>query len=114
MSEDNVTYDLSEFGNVELNKAVELLKKYTEAVENGEDEELGLTTNIRLAMNTSSGYVFLTDDDYNVVMVNPETKRAEKYYTCGVCGFEGFKDEFKNHSKDPECLEEIRNQLNLD
>jgi len=114
MSKNSVTYDLKDFGIGELEIAVELLDKYKEAVRNGNDEELGLTTNIRLAMNTSSGYVFLTDDDYNVVMVNPETKKAEKYYTCSNCGFEGFKDEFKDHSKDPECLEEIKNQLNLD
>jgi len=111
MYEGGVTCGLNDFGSRELDMAVELLDKYKEAVRNGDYEELGLTTNIRLAMNTNSGYVFLTDDDYNVVMINPETKKAEKYYTCSNCGFEGFKDEFKNHSEDQDCLEDIRNQL---
>ena len=112
MDDYGVTTDLSEFGLIELDMAMELLDQYAKAQEKGDD--LGLTTNVRIAFNKNSGYVFLTDDDYNVVMINPETKKAEKYYICGVCGFEGFKDEFKNHSKDPECLEEIRNQLSSD
>jgi len=112
MDEGGVTYDLNDFGARELDMAVELLDKYAKAVENGED--IGLSTNVRIAMNSNSGDVFLTDDDYNVVMVNPETKQVEKYYTCSNCGFEGFEDEFRDHSEDPDCLEDIRNQLNLD
>jgi len=97
MDDYGVTTDLSEFGLIELDMAVELLDKYAKAQEKGDD--LGLTTNVRIAFNKNSGYVFLTDDDYNVVMINPETKKAEKFTLVEFAGLKDLKTNSKTTQK---------------
>lgn len=82
---DNIN-DLSKFGYRELNIAAELLK----ALANGQGDFLN--DNIQLEFNPNSGNVFVYDDEYNTGMMNGD--KFEQHYLCGVCGAEGFADDF--------------------
>lgn len=87
-----VTADLSAFGYRELHMAAQLLN----ALSNGgrpDNMGDGLTIN----MNTNSGYVFLSDEDFNTFMMNGD--RLEQHYFCSWCGWEGFEDEAEDEHK---------------
>lgn len=102
-----VTADLSQFGYRELKEAKELLEAY---IDNKQNLDVG--DGLKLCFNTHSGYVFLTDDDMRVYMINNETNDLEEWFNCPICGCEGFKDyvaEIDNHTeKDTECKEFIQ------
>ena len=80
-----VVCDLSQFGYRELGLAAELLKAYAD---HGADF---LGDGIKICFNTQSGYVFLSDEDCNVAMINGD--RLEQFFSCPNCGNEGFKEE---------------------
>ncbi len=97
----NTTQDLSEFGYIELMEASKLLKAYADSHNIGELK--GLTLNF----NSSSGFVFLSDEDLRVYMLNND--KIEEWFNCSYCGFEGFKDDFKDHKpKNAECNEFVK------
>jgi hypothetical protein len=98
--EENPTSDLSKFGKIEIETAIELLKAYNE-----QGAEY-LADNVHICFNYNSGYVFLVDDDNNVAMLNED--KLEQWFVCPSCGFEGFKEDFIKHSKDKECQEYIK------
>lgn len=89
-TESVVTVDLSKFGYREMTEAAILLKAY---VENNALLNDGVTLNF----NMNSGNVFLSDEDYNVAMMNG--KDIELFYSCPECGQEGFKDELREEGK---------------
>lgn len=94
-----VISDLSRFGFQELKEAAKLLTAYADADSKGA-EFLG--SGINIMFNTSSGYVFLTDSDYNVGMLNDGD--LEQFFTCSDCGKEGFLEEWgKEEDKDDTC-----------
>lgn len=95
-----VTADLSKFGNIEITKAVKLLKAYTE--QGAENLGDGLTINF----NTSSGNVFLSDEDLNVYMMNG--KNLKQFFNCGYCGHEGFLEDMEHEPKDKYCSEYLK------
>jgi hypothetical protein len=74
----------------ELNEAIELLKVYQASSINLEG--------LKICFNPNSGYVFLSDEDYNVYMEH--NGKLEQWFNCGDCGLEGFKEEF---NKNAEC-----------
>lgn len=82
-----VTSDLSKFGNRELQEAIYLLHAYL--VENPKYLGEGLTLNF----NQESGKVFISDEDFNVGMMNGNN--LEQFLSCEYCGNEGFASEFK-------------------
>ena len=82
---DIVTSDLSRFGFRELKMAASLLAAYCENPPDFLDD--GVT----VMMNMHSGYVFLTDEDFNVGMMNGDT--LEQFHSCPECGAEGFAEE---------------------
>jgi hypothetical protein len=84
-----VTSDLSRFGFRELKMAADLLAAYCETPPDFLGD--GLT----LMLNTHSGYVFLTDEDFNVGMMNGD--RLEHFQTCFECGEEGFTEELNDY-----------------
>jgi hypothetical protein len=88
MTDRIVTDDWKEFGYRERKMAIELLTAYNE----------GKTTipasnfmggHPRAAFNKNSGYVFLTDDEYNAFMLNAEGV-LDIFLSCPNCGNEGF------------------------
>ena len=48
--------------------------------------------NVTWEYNPCSGYIFLTNSDNQVLLLN-EDYDLEIQYLCPYCGFEGFKDE---------------------
>ena len=81
------TTDLSQFGYRELGMAGELLTAYS----NNNDFAFFSNEGVQLMMNTSSGNVFLTDSDYNVLMMNDD--KLEEFFTSPYDGKEGFFDD---------------------
>lgn len=90
-----VTVDLNKFGYRELDLAIKLLKAYREQGAKFLGE--GLTLNF----NTHSGNVFLSDEDYNVGLMNGD--KLEQWFNCPYCGHEGFKEDMKHDAQDPDC-----------
>ena len=81
----HTTTDLSDFGFCELQMAAELLSAYCKS----QPEFLG--DGIQVMLNTHSGYVFLTDEDFNVAMMNGDV--LEEFHSCPDCGAEGFAED---------------------
>lgn len=93
---DIVTQDLSRFGYRELDMAADLLKKFANGRAPDDFDAEGLTLNF----NLNSGCVFLSNENYEVAMMNGD--KLESFYTCGECGHEGFKEEMK-HEGNASC-----------
>ena len=82
---DIVTSDLSKYGYKELDEAGELLKAYAK---NGADF---LNDGLTLNFNINSGKVFMSDEDYNVGIL--ENDKLVQFFNCNQCGNEGTKEE---------------------
>jgi len=84
------TTDLADFGARERHMLVELLTAWNnQGLPNGFD-----ASEVRPMMNTQSGYVFLTNADFDVAMMNGHT--LERWYTCPECGNEGFAEDIED------------------
>jgi len=83
------TTDLAKFGFRELKLARDLLDALIEQglPEDFEDNE------VAIMFNTHSGYVFLTNANYQAAIMNDDT--LESYYTLPYSGKEGFKEDFE-------------------
>ena len=86
-----VTNDLSKFGYRELAEAGELLKEYADKPADFLSD--GLTINF----NPNSGYVFLSDEDYNVGVMTAEG--IVQFFSCPQCGYEGTNEEAEAEGK---------------
>ncbi len=97
------TTDFSKFGSRERKMAEALLRASREQgfPEDFEDNE---TT---IMMNMNSGYVFFTNSEFQVAMMNGD--KLESFYSCPECGHEGFKDEMEHGEDDPECQRFLKN-----
>jgi hypothetical protein len=80
------TCDLSEFGTREIDEAVQILTAYRNESRNFFTE--GLTLNL----NKESRTVFLSDQDFNVGLLNGNEELCQ-WFTCPNCGKEGFDTE---------------------
>lgn len=103
--ENIITTDLTKFGYREREMAEELLKAWREQGLPEDFEE----NKVVIMMNINSGYVFLTNSDYQVAMMNDD--KLESFYTCPYCGHEGFIEDMEHEPDDEECsryLEEIK------
>lgn len=89
-----ITADFSQFGIRELIFAQLLLKAYAE--EGADFLGCGLTVNF----NLNSGYVFLSDEDYNVGMLDEGETHIVQFYTCPECGYEGTQHDAISEEKD--------------
>ena len=89
-----ITTDLSEFGFRELSMAAELLTAYCAAPPDF------MSDGVQIMMNKHIGSVFLTDEDFQVAMMNGD--RLEQFYSCPECGAEGFAEDMP----DNECCQE--------
>ena len=98
-----VTTDFAKFGSRERVMAETLLKvsRLSGFPEKFEQNE------ITIMMNMNSGYVFFTNSESQVCMMNGDN--LEIFYSCNECGHEGFKDEMKEHGQ--ECCHEYLNEL---
>lgn len=92
-----VTDDLSQFGYRELDIAKDLLKAYADGKFKRNDF---FSDGTKVMFNCNSGYVFLTDNDLNVGMLN-DKEEIEQFFSCSTCGWEEFIEEFEEQ----ECEE---------
>lgn len=81
------------FGLRELGMAADLLAAYSDGKAPSEFSD----SEVKVGFNMNSGHVFLTNEDYQVVML--VERKLEMFYTCPECGEEGFHDEMKAHQK---------------
>lgn len=104
--EDIITSDLSKFGQRELAIAGELLSTLNTVRDNSR-----LGDGIQVFMNRNSGYVFLSDEDYNVAIMSGHY--LEDFHTCPNCGNESVASQFRNDFDDVECCKEYADDLEL-
>tara|TARA_R100000234_G_scaffold89725_1_gene57962 strand:- start:256 stop:594 length:339 start_codon:yes stop_codon:yes gene_type:complete len=104
---DFYTEDLSEFGYIELEEAGKLLS----AVKNGLPEDF-YNDEIRVGFNKNSGYVFLTNSEYQVAMLDDEGK-LYSFYSTPYEGREGSYEELLEeyddmHPEDQEYMNDLK------
>ena len=96
------TTDLSKFGYREWKLLRELIDaKLDQGLPN--DFE---SNEVVPMFNMNSGYVFLTNSECQVAMMNGN--KLESFYSCPECGHEGFKDEIDHNTDNDECQEWIK------
>lgn len=105
------TTNLADFGYRELDMAADLLKEWA----NGNLPENFYQEDIQLMMNTYSGNVFLTNIDYQVVMMDGSS--LEEFFTTPFDCHEGFKSDLQlyyEQNPDDWCPEDIAYLQSLD
>ena len=95
------TTDFGKFGARERAMVRELLDAWNKQ---GLPEDF-YGEDVKPMMNMQSGYVFLTNSEYQVAMMNGD--KLESFYSCPECGFEGFEDELIDDGNDC-CREYIK------
>ena len=90
------TTDLSKFGTRELIEVRDLLDAM---LTQGLPTDFG-NEGVHPMFNMNSGCVFLTNDDYDVCMLNGD--KLESFYTSPYAGIEGFFDELVPQFEDME------------
>lgn len=88
-----ITKDLARFGYRERELAEELLKAWR--VQGLPDDFYN--EEVSIFLNTYTGYVFLSNEDCQVAMMNGDT--LEMYYTDFETGEEGFFDELSEEAR---------------
>ena len=96
------TTNLADFGYREIEMVEELLKAWREQ---GLPKDF-YNSDVVPMMNQSSGNVFLTNEDFQVAMMNGDT--LESFYSCPICGHEGFLEEMEHGEDNEECQEYLK------
>jgi len=99
---DTVTADLSNYGSRERRLLVELLTAWNEQ---GLPEDFDMDEVVPM-FNQDSGYVFLTNSNFEVAMMNGDD--LEFWYSCPQCGHEGFKEDMEHNEDDADCAEYLK------
>lgn len=92
MEDEIITSDWSKFGDKEIEEAKELLSNLKEIDSYGK---------VEVFLNRHSGYVFLSDEDYKIWIMNGN--KIEEWYTCPYYGHEGFFEDMDHDPQDKEC-----------
>ena len=107
------TSDLRDFGSRELHMGAALLQAYCNNIPDW------MSDGVHLMMNRYSGYVFLTDDDFNVAMMNGD--KLDAWLFTPYDGHEGFIEELTEeykpnqlHSDDVDFIRHWSELLNFD
>jgi hypothetical protein len=61
---------------------------------------------VQVWFNSNSGYVFLSDEDFNVAML--DNGKLEQWFSCPNCGYEGFKEDMKHGDGDKDCEDYLK------
>ena len=92
------TTDLADFDNSDLARLGKLLTAYRNQ---GLPREF-YKSEVKPMLNTKSGCVFFTNEDFQVAMLNGDN--LEMFHTCFECGHEGFHEDCQlNHRGCNEC-----------
>jgi len=95
------TRDLTKFGYRELDEAITLLKALRD-----NDKTRFLNDGVAIEFNQNSGNVFLVDEDCNVAMMNGDN--LEDWFSCPICGHEGFLEDMEHNEDNKECQEYLK------
>ncbi len=98
--EEITTTDLARFGSRELVELEFLLKAWREE---GLPKDFE-ANEVTVMMNTNSGNVFFTNSEFQVAMLTNDSK-LESFYSCPICGHEGFMEDMAHNEDDAECQE---------
>jgi hypothetical protein len=103
---DPITTNLADFGFRELRMVRDLL---TAMLEQGLPQDFD-SEGVAPCMNRNSGFVFLTNSEYQVAMLNGD--KLENFYSSPYGGHEGFKDDLieqyaNMHPEDQEWMREM-------
>lgn len=98
---DIVKADFSEFGSRELHMAAELLTTYDQMRRHGKLPEEWYDKGVHIAFNTHSGFVFMSNSDYQSMLMNGD--KLEMWYNCSECGEEGFKEDIDWNEDEYHC-----------
>jgi hypothetical protein len=106
------TTNLADFGHRERELLIELLTQWNN---DGLPEDF-YDDGVQPMMNQNSGYVFLTNSEYEVAMINDDTGKLESFYTSPYEGKEGFFNDLlpqyeEMHEEDKEWFKSIANNL---
>ena len=100
---DVVMLDLSKFGTRELGFAVKLLNLYASRKLSEFANKNFYQEGVSLNFNTKSGNVFLTNEDYQVLVEN--NGELEMLLYCPNCGNEGTPNEFLDVNVANDCCQ---------
>lgn len=100
----NDVLDISHMGYRELQEAEKLLVAYA-----GARPDAWWDENVKLAFNVHSGMVFLTNDDYQTLVLRDG--KVELFYCLGYDGHEGFIDELYSDFLDGDMAEQNLDEL---
>ncbi len=101
------TENLADFGFREIKMLKDILTAW---VDNGLPDNFG-NEQVRPAMNTCSGYVFLVNEDYQGAMMNDD--KLELFHTLPYSGHEGFlSDLIEEYSPDDLHKDDVEYILN--
>ncbi len=105
-----ITTDLADFGSSEKATAGELLS----ALNTDKDLTHFLGDGVKLYLNKNSGFVFLSDEDYNTAMIDDEGHLRD-FHSCPICGSEGFLEDLHDgvEELDSECQEWFDNLVEV-
>jgi hypothetical protein len=106
----STTTDLTKFGHREREMLIELLQAWNV---NGLPEDFE-DNQVHPMFNMDSGNVFLTNEDFQVAMIN--NGKLESFYNSPYNGLEGFFDELKEqyaemHNEDREWFRNLAESL---
>jgi len=105
---DIVTADFSNFGYREIDLAQRLLYAY--AHRRMTDRAVDwFGDGVQIMFNTHSGFVFLSDEDYNTLMFN--NGLLDLFLYCPNCGNEGFAEEIYENPQCDECKDFAKNYM---
>lgn len=93
-SQDYYTENLAEFGMREIEELRDILDAW---IKNGLPDDFD-DAGVRPAFNKASGYVFLTNDEYQVCM--EADGKLESFYTTPYSGYEGFYEDLLDEVDD--------------
>ena len=91
------TTNLADFRGRELRMAEELLHQ----LNCGNLPDEFLRDEVTIMFNVQSGYVFLTNSDFQVAMMNGD--KLEMWYNCPECGTEGFQEDIDFNPEQYRC-----------
>ena len=100
----STTTNLEDFGFRELKMAGELLSAYKDY--DKDKTRFFDSEGVHVMFNMNSGYVFLTNSEYQVAMLNGD--KLEDFFTCPICGHEGFLEDMVHGEDDHECQEYLQ------
>lgn len=103
--EDPVKYSFDDFGAIEIDEATDLLQAYKTENSTPYFQDAWYDEEIKPAFNVNSGFVFLTNSEFQAGMMNDG--KIDIYENCPECGQEGFPEEFKDMMGDCEGCQEI-------